>query len=164
MRSKLLVLVLALVACGGSPDAPWDPPPRSAADIPSEGSVVTLTPDTPPAPDVQAPAPHPVVAAATLDEAMREVPITMYMATWCPVCRKARGWLQEGGFRFTEFDVETNPRAGRVLRSLNPRGTIPMFDIDGRILIGFAPELLEGAIRRAAEERRSAVSATTTGS
>lgn len=84
---------------------------------------------------------------------MRQVPVTMYMTTWCPVCQRARGWLEDGGYSFMEFDVETNPRAGRILRSLNPRGTIPMFDVDGRILIGFEPTMLESTIRKAAEER-----------
>ena len=84
---------------------------------------------------------------------MRDVPATMYMTTWCPVCQRARGWLETGGYNFMEFDVDSNPRAGRILRSLNPRGTIPMFDVDGRILIGFEPTMLENTIRRAAEER-----------
>ena len=56
---------------------------------------------------------------------MRDVPVTMYMTTWCPVCQRARGWLETGGYNFMEFDVDSNPRAGRILRSLNPRGTIP---------------------------------------
>jgi glutaredoxin len=134
MRRLPLLVALggAVAACGGNPNASWDPPTSTAA--PGRSSAVQSKP-------------------TSLDEAMHLVPITMYMTTWCPVCRRARGWLKSEGYDFVEFDVETNPRAGRILRSLNPRGTIPMFDVDGRILIGFEPTMLEDMIRRAAEER-----------
>lgn len=139
-RLVLLGSSLALGACGGDPSAAWDPP---------------TTPERPePSPSAEGRRPGPAQARpASVEEAMRRVPVTMYMTTWCPVCQRARGWLETGGYEFTEFDVETNPRAGRILRSLNPRGTIPMFDVDGRILIGFEPTMLKDTIRTAAEER-----------
>jgi len=132
------VVAIALSACGGDPSAAWDPP-STAGD--------------PPATSGGRPSQAPTGQPESLDEAMQQVPVTMYMTTWCPVCRRARGWLQTEGYRFVEFDVESNPRAARILRSLNPRGTIPMFDVDGRILIGFEPTMLENMIRQAAEER-----------
>ena len=84
---------------------------------------------------------------------VRQVKVAMYMTSWCPVCRKAREWLQHGGYDFVEYDVETDVRAVRLMRSVNPRGLVPMFEVGGRILIGFSPTALREAIRRAAIER-----------
>ncbi len=86
------------------------------------------------------------------------VQITMYMTSWCPVCQHAREWLDRRGYRFEMRDVEVDVRAGRELRSVNPRGSVPMFDVDGRILIGFEPSLLEDAIERAASQRMASLS------
>ena len=93
-----------------------------------------------------------------LEREMRDVPVAMYMTNWCPVCQKARNWLARNGFEHVEFDVEVDVKAGRIHRSLNPRGTVPMFDVDGTILIGFSPYLLRDAIRQAAAERRTTMS------
>jgi glutaredoxin len=99
----------------------------------------------------------PAVSIALLSE-MRDVPIAMYMTEWCPVCQKARQWLQHHDFAFVEHDVETDVRAGRILRQVNPRGSVPTFDIDGRFLIGFSAYQLRAAIREAALQRRGGLS------
>jgi hypothetical protein len=39
------------------------------------------------------------------------------------------------------------------LRRLNPRKSIPTFQIDGTVLVGFSAGSVESAIRRAAEAR-----------
>lgn len=106
------------------------------------------TPDSG-APAAAASAPSPIEAE------MRKVPVAMYMTAWCPHCDRARHWLREGGYRFVEHDVERDDRAAAVLLALNPRGSVPMFDVDGNIVVGFEPRVLHAAIRRAVEERRS---------
>jgi hypothetical protein len=40
---------------------------------------------------------------------------------------------------------------------MNPRGTVPTFDVDGYVLIGFDADLLREAIRRAVEDGGSVV-------
>lgn len=85
---------------------------------------------------------------------MRRVPVKMYMAPWCPVCQRARAWLLDQGYRFVEHDVEQDRQAARVLATLNPRGSIPTFHVDGRVLRGFDPRLLENLVSEAATARR----------
>lgn len=100
------------------------------------------------------PASQAVIAADDpLEAQLREVPITMYMARWCPVCQKAQGWLRDGGYRFVEHDVERDPQAAAVLATVNERGTVPMFDIDGEVVIGFDPRLIRFVLRRAVARR-----------
>jgi glutaredoxin len=95
------------------------------------------------------------IEPAPIGVEMRKVPVAMYMTDWCPYCDRARDWLREGGYSFVEHDVERDERAAAVLIALNPRGSVPMFDVDGRIVIGFEPDVLQAAIRDAVADRKS---------
>ena len=72
--------------------------------------------------------------------------VTMYMTSWCPVCRRARAWLQSIGEPFVEYDVEQDDAATRSFLSLNPRGSVPTFVIGGRVYVGFNRAVLHPAI------------------
>jgi glutaredoxin len=144
-RRALLALSLSAAsgglasACGGSPNAPWDPPIGGREPLGSEERL---------GPEPRSTATVPPGASSD------DVAVAMYMTSWCPVCRRARAWLERQGVPFVEHDVETDARAARLMRSLNPRGAVPMFDVDGRILIGFSPPMLRQALELAEQERR----------
>jgi glutaredoxin len=96
----------------------------------------------------------PVVAGdGQLEAEMRQLPIAMYMARWCPVCQRASAWLRDGGYRFVEHDVESDARAAAVLATVNPRGTVPMFEIDGQVVVGFDAKLIRFVLARAVARR-----------
>jgi len=94
-----------------------------------------------------------VERARELANARELVDITVYYTSWCPACRKARGYLSERGIRFTEHDVEKDSRASSRQKLLNPRGSIPTIDIEGQVLVGFNPSKIERAIDHAARQR-----------
>ncbi|MCZ7679321.1 MAG: glutaredoxin family protein [Sandaracinaceae bacterium] len=85
-----------------------------------------------------------------LRAARRRVRITMYSTSWCGYCRRARAYMDAEGIAYVEHDVEADARAAQRLRSLNPRGSVPTFEIDGETRIGFSPRNLEIAIDEAA--------------
>lgn len=85
---------------------------------------------------------------------MRRVPVTMYMTTWCPHCRRAQQWLDRGGYSYVMLDVDADEAAADTLEAINPRGAVPTFDVAGRVVFGFEPRQLEHVIRRVAETRR----------
>ena len=63
---------------------------------------------------------------------MSAPPITVYSASWCPYCQRAKALLREKGLSFTEFDVDEDPswRAEMVARS--GRRTVPQIFIGDR--------------------------------
>ena len=91
-------------------------------------------------------APNGPAEAPSAGEGAQIAPVAMYMTEWCPVCRQARKWLDERGYDFVEHDVERDPRAAVFFVAVNPRGSVPTFDVGGQILIGFDPERLGDAI------------------
>jgi len=81
------------------------------------------------------------------------VQVVVYTTRWCPVCKRAKKWMASSGVQYEERDVESSPSDGQRMRALNPRGSVPTFDIDGQVLVGFSPEGLIAAMRRAAAIR-----------
>lgn len=119
-----------------------DRPPRARTEGPSE-----------PAPSALAPSEAPVVDERAFARARSRVSITMYSTSWCGVCAHARAYLSEHHVPFTERDVEESPVASRRLHTLNPRGSVPTFEIDHEVLVGFGEGAFESAVDRAATER-----------
>lgn len=81
------------------------------------------------------------------------VSVTMYTAPWCGVCTRAREYMDREHVAYVARDVEESAAYRARARTLNPRGSVPTFDIDGMALVGFTPASLERALDRAAEAR-----------
>ncbi len=79
-------------------------------------AVAALEPaPTAPAPTTTA-ASRPPPTEAELRAALSATPIVMYSASWCGVCRKARQFLTENGFKFQEMLAGTRIR-GQTVKS-----------------------------------------------
>lgn len=129
---------------------------------PESPSSVPLPP--PPPPDrraIQAPppaAPIRVEPARDISEdqaraALGDVRIVMYSTDWCGSCRRAREYLNYNGISYTEYDIDEDADAKERLAAINPRTSIPTFQIDEAVQIGFSPESLEARINQAVRAR-----------
>jgi glutaredoxin 3 len=78
------------------------------------------------------------------------VHVTMYTTRWCPVCARARSWLQRRGIPYDDHDVEASSAAAARHRALNPARTVPTIVVEGRVLVGFVEEELRTAVDTAA--------------
>lgn len=123
---------------------PADPAPPAAGTARPAAPVRIA-----PAPGEEAPIPGEPPGLAV---ARRRVSITMYSADWCGSCRRAREYLREHHIRYTDRDIDDGERNRERLRALNPEGSIPTFDIEDRVLVGFGPASLEATITAAAYE------------
>jgi glutaredoxin len=94
-------------------------------------------------------------AASTAQPAtprMQTVEVVVYGTEWCPVCTRARSWLDAGGYRYRWFDVDRDVQARVRHRWLNPSGSVPTFEVAGRPLVGFDGSQLRDAVASAAGE------------
>ena len=78
--------------------------------------------------------------------------ITMYATQWCDVCGKARAYMEANRIDFVELDTDDNAVAKERLGVLNPRKTIPTFEIDELVYVGFREELFEANLKKAAQK------------
>jgi glutaredoxin len=130
---------------------PKPPQPPIPGDVPTpepspKGTQLQGTPPPPGAP-TEADLPE-----WKWDLARRRVSITMYATQWCSVCRKAREYMRENRIDFTERDTEESTAANERLGELNPTKTIPTFEIDELVYIGFQEQRFEATLDEAARK------------
>jgi len=123
----------------------------------NRGLIAALLASLAVSPAACAPPPPLPPAAVEVDRwtasAMRQIEVTMFMTDWCPVCQRAQAFLDAHGYRYLPLDVERDQGAAAALSSINPVLSVPTFDIDRQVLVGFEPRQLELALLRAAQRR-----------
>jgi glutaredoxin len=149
------------------------PPPTSEEPRAPEPEPEAIPePPRPPLPGDDVPIPEPSPEGAQLDEAppppaapaganvpewkwdlaRRRVTVTMYATQWCGICRRARHYMEANRIDFIELDTEQSSEANQRLGELNPRKTVPTFEIDQLVYIGFQEELFEEKLDQAAQK------------
>jgi glutaredoxin len=120
-----------------------------APSAPPAGASPTL----PEPPVTDSPREPPRAAAVDWLALARQAHIVVYTAPWCSVCRRAKAFLDAKGVSYDDRDVDTSPDDARALRRLNPRASIPTFDIDGSVMVGFSESSFIALVERAAGSR-----------
>jgi len=77
--------------------------------------------------------------------------VIIYGAEWCGACHEAARYLRSKGIAFVEKDVEKDSGAAREMqqklaRSGQRSGSIPVIDVRGKVLVGFNPQEVDGAL------------------
>ena len=63
--------------------------------------------------------------------------VTVYSAVWCPWCNKTKEWMNAHKVKFTNIDVDKDPKAAEELIKKSGQTGIPVTDIDGEIIVGY---------------------------
>jgi glutaredoxin len=120
-------------------DTPADPAPVQAP-------AMALSPGSGSPPAMQPEPPERALSIA-------DVPVIVYTTSWCSVCKRAKAWMNGQGIAYDERDIESSQEYALTMRGLNPRGSIPTFDIDGDVMVGFSESDLVAMMQRAARRR-----------
>lgn len=70
--------------------------------------------------------------------------VALYMASWCPHCRKAKDYLDSMNIPYTAYDIET-PLGQEKFEALNAPG-IPIITVGEVRLEGFNQQQLDKAL------------------
>lgn len=68
--------------------------------------------------------------------------VTMYSASWCGYCKKARAYFQDNKILFTEYDIEKNSQAKRRYEQLGGSG-VPLLVAKRKQMQGFSKPRFE---------------------
>jgi glutaredoxin len=82
---------------------------------------------------------------------MKRVVVRMFVIKACEMCDVARAFLADKGLRVNELDVQADPSALEAMGRITPSKELPVFDVEGEVLVGFGPTSVLSAVRRAAE-------------
>lgn len=125
-----------LTTAAATTSATADPPMVTAA-------LTTIATVAPPA--------APAIAAA--DAGPQDYRVVIYSASWCPACQQAKAWMTAHRIAFEERDIDATTEYVQQLQLLNQRMSLPTFDIDGNVMVGFNPQRLVLMLRRAVLRR-----------
>ena len=72
--------------------------------------------------------------------------IKIYTTPTCVFCEMAREFFKEKGIAYKEYDVSKDEKAQKEMLEKSHQSAVPVFDIDGKILINFNRAQLEEII------------------
>jgi glutaredoxin 3 len=61
--------------------------------------------------------------------------VTLYVVPGCPLCARAREWLERHGLDYKERDVANDFGALRAMHRLTRQRLVPVFEAGGRALV-----------------------------
>lgn len=61
--------------------------------------------------------------------------VTLYVVPDCPLCMRARAWLERHGVEYGERDVANDFGALRAMHKLTRQRLVPVFEFAGRALV-----------------------------
>jgi glutaredoxin len=71
------------------------------------------------------------------DKSAKSKRVVMYSAEWCGVCKRAKQYFTEKNIRFTEYDIDKNPKAKADFDKMGGRG-VPVILVGNRRMNGFS--------------------------
>ena len=77
---------------------------------------------------------------------MEKHSVTVYSTQTCPYCVLAKKYLKSKGVEYKDVDVGVDQAAAMEMVKKSGQMGVPVIDIDGKIVIGFRQEVLEGLL------------------
>jgi glutaredoxin len=74
------------------------------------------------------------------------VDITLYRDPTTPEGRQASLYFEHKGVRWEDMDVTADPEALSQMRALSGQTDRPVIVIDGQVIVGYDPEILEPVV------------------
>lgn len=80
--------------------------------------------------------------------------VVIYGASWCGACHDAEKYLRSKGVPYVEKDIEKDQGAAREMQEKLAKnglrsGSIPVIDVRGKVMVGFNPQEIDGALGQA---------------
>lgn len=88
------------------------------------------------------------VSAPTNAVTSRNAKVEVYLASWCPWCKKTIEFFRSRGISVRTYDIEKDDSAARRKDKLDPRRGVPTTVINGRVIHGYSPGAFEDALKK----------------
>ncbi|MBC7911464.1 MAG: glutaredoxin family protein [Pyrinomonadaceae bacterium] len=70
-----------------------------------------------------------------LNQIQDKMKVTLYVVPDCPLCARARSWLEGQSIEYAERDVASDFGALRAMYKLTRQNLVPVFEAKGRALV-----------------------------
>lgn len=83
---------------------------------------------------------------AQIEAMKKQVRIKMYSKANDDLCKRVRTYFEKHGYSYVDFDIDKSETDKIEMKSLNPAGTVPTFDIEGTVLVGMDRDEFENTL------------------
>ncbi len=83
---------------------------------------------------------------ASVAQNYSQAKVVMYATQWCGYCKQTRRFLDSKGIAYREYDIEKSEEGRKAYEALGGRG-IPLIDVNGTLIRGFAPDDILAALK-----------------
>ena len=77
---------------------------------------------------------------------MTEHKVRVFSTTVCPWCVRVKQYLEEHNVEFEEINVQEDQNAAREMIEKSGQTGVPVVEIDGKIVVGFDKEKIDGLL------------------
>jgi len=81
-------------------------------------------------------------------KAPSKLTITLYTKNECADCDKARSFLEDGGYLFTEHNMDTDRNAAEIRKAIDESDDVPLVIINTQRIYGFSESVYSRALKR----------------
>lgn len=74
--------------------------------------------------------------------------IKIYSTSWCPECVQVKKYLNFKGIEYQEINVADKHEDREEVFKVSGQRTVPVIDIDGKIIVGFDRKLIDEEINK----------------
>jgi len=127
--------------------SPVDEPVAAISAISSAPAALASVASAERAPGTRVPSKRELMAA------LHATPVSMFSASWCPHCQRARRFFQTYGLSVVDHDVDADAQAAAELKRRSGGMAVPLIDIDGLELKGFNEQATMEAVVASVERR-----------
>ncbi len=75
------------------------------------------------------------------------VKVKIYSTPTCPYCKAAKEFFNEKGVKFEDIDISKDKEAAKEMTEKSGSTSVPVIEIDGKMIIGFDREKIEQALK-----------------
>lgn len=72
--------------------------------------------------------------------------VTVYSTPTCPYCVRVKQFLKDNNVAYTDYDVGTDQAKAKEMLDRSGQMGVPVIDVDGTIIVGFARDELKAAL------------------
>lgn len=75
--------------------------------------------------------------------------VTVYSTTWCGFCKQAMKYFDSIGVKYTDINVEADPKAAEEMVQKSGQMGVPVIEIGNDIIVGFDKPKIDSALQAA---------------
>ena len=80
--------------------------------------------------------------------------VLIYTTKSCPYCSMAKSYLDQKGVKYKEYDVSEDRKKAKEMVMKSNQSSVPVLQINGRIVVGFDRQLIDDALVRKPPPKR----------